>query len=210
MRTSPANRTFLSALRQRTGLVLASAKRNALRLRDDCSGLGAVEFALLAPLLLMLYISAFEVTQGFSASKRTARAAGVIADLVSQEEEVTPTTLSGMTVIANSIFAPMSTSQMSIVISGIAVDSTGKSTVSWSWTQDNSNPYKVGSTVNIPSDMAGPSSFLIRSEVTYPYKILSFMPGLLPSQTQDLTLYRQYYFRQRTGDTLPCTGCATK
>lgn len=210
MHKSSAVRTFISALRQRVAPVVSGVKHSALRLRDDCSGLGAVEFALLAPLLLMLYISAFEVTEGFSASKRTARAAGVIADLVSQEEEVTPTSLAGMTVIANSIFTPMSTSQMKIVISGIAVDAAGKSTVSWSWTQDNSNPYKPGSTVNIPSDMAGPSSFLIRSEVTYPYKILNFMPGLLPPQTQNLTLYRQYYFRQRTGDTLPCTGCATK
>lgn len=209
MRNPSPNRKTRRTMRDGAALFLHGTKTALQRLRDDCSGLGAVEFALLAPLLLMLYISAFEVTQGFDASKRTARAAGVIADLVSQEEEVTPTSLTGMTVIANSIFAPMSTSQMSIVISGIAVDAAGKSTISWSWTQNGTAPYKVGSTVNIPADMAGPSSFLIRSEVTYPYTILSFMPGLLPSQTQSLTLYRQYYFRQRTGDSLPCTGCAT-
>lgn len=243
--------------------LLQSTKRILRRFARETSGVGAVEFALLAPLLLMLYITSFELTQGLSASKRTARAAGVIADLVSQEDAVTPATLSTMASVAQSIYAPFDAANARIVVTGIAVDSKGAGTVEWSWTNDGSSPDEKGSAVTVPEalyrtgasispklsvdltqknddgtttvvgvrqiysdgtvrtvDAGSPEatssgssiatidqSFFIRAQVSYPFKLLRFMPGLLPSEIQDLTLQREYFFRQRTNEKLPCNGC---
>ena len=56
----------------------------ARRLARERKGAGAIEFAILFPVLIMLYIGAFEITIGLSVSKRVTRAAGTIADIVTQ------------------------------------------------------------------------------------------------------------------------------
>jgi Flp pilus assembly protein TadG len=182
-----------------------------LRLRalwQDRSGVGAVEFALIAPLLLCLYISAFELTIGLSMSKRTTRTASTIADLVTQQPLVTPTVLATMKDVANSLFAPYSPQNLTIKITGITIDASGNPTVAWSWDQLNARPYTVGSSVtSVPTDMRTPSTFLVRAEVSVTHKLFMVMPGLLPSQLQTITMGRQYFYRQRVGSNIPCTGC---
>ena len=85
----------------------------------DRRGAGAVEFALIAPLLLMIYITVFELTIGLSVSKRMARASGAIADLVTQQPSVTKSSLAAMINVAESIFVPYGASDISLDITGI-------------------------------------------------------------------------------------------
>jgi Flp pilus assembly protein TadG len=173
----------------------------------DRSGVGAVEFALIAPLLLCLYITAFELTIGLSVSKRTTRTASTIADIVTQQTSVTPTVLATMKDVANSIFAPYTPQNLSIKITGVTIDAAGNPTVKWSWDQLNARPYAAGSAVAVPADMRSPSTFLVRAEVSVTHQLFMVMPGLLPSQLQTITLSRQYYYRQRVGSDITCTGC---
>jgi Flp pilus assembly protein TadG len=182
----------------------------ALRLKAlwvDRRGVGGVEFALIAPLLLCLYITAFELTIGLSISKRTTRTASTIADLVTQQTAVTPTTLATMKDVANSIFVPYSPKNLSLKITGVTLDGSGNPTVAWSWDQLNGRPYAVGSPVNVPTDMRSPNTFLVRAEVSVTHQLFMVMPGLLPSQLQTITMGRQYFYRQRVGTSIDCTGC---
>jgi Flp pilus assembly protein TadG len=181
-----------------------------IRLREllsDRSGVGAVEFALIAPLLLCLYITAFELTIGLSVSKRTTRTASTIADLVTQQTSVTPTILATMKDVANSIFAPYTPQNLSIKITGVTINAAGNPTVQWSWDQANGRPYAVGTAVAVPTDMRSPSTFLVRAEISVTHQLFMVMPGLLPSSLQTITLSRQYYYRQRIGSGITCTGC---
>jgi Flp pilus assembly protein TadG len=180
------------------------------RLREllsDRSGVGAVEFALIAPLLLCLYITAFELTIGLSVSKRTTRTASTIADLVTQQTSVTPTVLATMNDVANSIFAPYTPQNLRIKITGVTINAAGNPTVQWSWDQANGRPYAVGTAVAVPTDMRSPSTFLVRAEISVTHQLFMVMPGLLPSSLQTITLSRQYYYRQRIGSGITCTGC---
>ncbi|TDK35481.1 pilus assembly protein [Rhizobium deserti] len=181
--------------------------RRIRELLADRSGVGAVEFALIAPLLLCLYITAFELTIGLSVSKRTTRTASTIADLVTQQTAVTPTVLATMKDVANSIFAPYTPQNLSIKITGVTIGTGGDPTVKWSWDQANGRPYPAGSAVAVPADMRSPSTFLVRAEVSVTHQLFMVMPGLLPSSLQTITLSRQYYYRQRVGSEITCTGC---
>lgn len=181
-----------------------------MRLRallTDRSGVGGVEFALIAPLLLCLYITAFELTIGLSVSKRTTRTASTVADLVTQQTAVTPTVLATMKDVANSLFAPYVPQGLSMKITGVMIDAAGSAKVHWSWDQANGRPYAVGSAVAVPNDMLTPSTFLVRAEVSVTHELFMVMPGLLPSSLQTITLSRQYYYRQRVGSEITCTGC---
>lgn len=181
-----------------------SRLRSVLR---DRKGAGAVEFALIVPLLLCLYITAFELTIGLSIAKRTTRSASTIADLVTQQNSVTPTWLATMTDATGAIFAPYTAQNLSIKVTGITIDSSSKATVKWSWEQASGRPYTAGSVVNMPSDMKIPSTFVVRAEVSVSHQLFMVMPGLLPSQLQTVTISRQYYYRQRVGSDLPCSLC---
>jgi Flp pilus assembly protein TadG len=177
------------------------------RFSRDERGVGAIEFAILFPVLLMLYLGAFELTVGLSASKRASRSAGSIADIISQQSSVTKSILATMPSVAGAIFAPYSTAGLTLKITGITIDASGKATVTWSWAQDGTRPYTVGSTVTLPANMNQASTFLVRSELALPYQLLSFGANFLPSGTNQITISRQYYYRQRVGTSISCSDC---
>lgn len=177
------------------------------RLRKDNRGVGAVEFALIAPLLLFLYITSFELTIGLSVSKRVTRSASTIADLVTQQSKVTTSDLQQMTSVANAIFTPYQPQNLKVKVTGVTLDASSNPTVSWSWAQDGSRPYANGSSVNVPTDMRSANTFLVRAEVSVTHQLLMFMPGLMPSNLQTITLNREFYYRQRVGTSITCDGC---
>lgn len=173
----------------------------------DRRGVGAVEFALIAPLLLSLYITSFELTIGFSVSKRVTHSADTIADLVAREASVNKAFLATMPHLAASIFVPYTAHDPSIKVTGVAIDADGNPTVAWSWQNGGGAPYAVGSPVDVPEKMRLASSFLIRSEVLVKHDLLMFMSGLVPTSLQEIPISQEFFYRQRFGDSISCTDC---
>lgn len=176
------------------------------RFVGDREGVGAIEFAILFPIMVMLYVGAVEITVGLSASKRAARAAGTIADVVTQQKSVTKSWLDDMPAVANAIFVPYATTGMTIKITGITIDAGGNATVLWSWAQDKSRPYAVNSAVTVPADIKKASSFLVRTELSYPYQLFMFTPSL-GQNASIIRLNRSYFYRQRQDENVPCSDC---
>jgi Flp pilus assembly protein TadG len=178
------------------------------RFSRDRSGIGAIEFAILAPVLLLLYLGALETTIALSVAKRASRAAGAVADIITQQTSVSKSVLATMPSAVGAIFAPYSNTGLTLKITGITIDASSKATVTWSWAQDGSTPYAKNSTpTGIPTDMNKASSFLVRTELSIPYQLLRFGPDFLPAGTNTITIARQYFYRQRTGTSIPCGDC---
>ncbi|MCM2473657.1 pilus assembly protein [Rhizobium sp. CG5] len=181
------------------------------RLKDNRDGIGGVEFALIVPLLLVVYICAFELTLGFSVAKRATRATGTIADLVAQQSSVTTTFLATMPDVAAAIFTPYDTAAdgetIDLKITGIAVDSSANPTVAWSWAADGTTPYVAGTTVSVPSDMVTADVFMVRAELSVPHTLVMYLPGAAAKETRSITIEREYFFQQRTGETIDCSDC---
>ncbi|WP_245267749.1 TadE/TadG family type IV pilus assembly protein [Rhizobium sp. 2MFCol3.1] len=177
------------------------------RLAGDRDGMGAIEFAILFPILVMLYVGAFEVTIGLSVSKRASRAAATVADVITQQQTVTKSWLSDMPNVAASIFVPYNMgNRITLKVTGIQIDASANPTVKWSWAQDNSRPYAVNAAVTVPADLKKANSFLVRSELTVPYRLFLFGPNLMPNDSI-ITISRTYYYRQRQGDNVLCSDC---
>jgi Flp pilus assembly protein TadG len=180
-------------------------------LRDllkDKRGVGAVEFALIAPILLSLYITSFEITVGLSVSKRVTRSASTIADLLTRESSVSKATLATMTAVADSILFPFAPTTKVIKVTGVKLDATGAPKVEWSWSSAGGAPYAVGTPVDVPNDMRLPDTFLIRAEVAVNHKLLMFLTGPSGTGYQDITMRREFFYRQRTGSSIPCSDCS--
>ena len=181
--------------------------RNALR---DRSGASALEFAFLAPILLAIYISSFEITTGYSVSQKTLRAAGTIADIVTRQETVNKAFLSGMIEAAEATIAPSPAPGLKLKITGVTIDSAGNAKVLWSWDENGGQPYTKGFPVFLPDDMKKADSFLVRAELSVQHTMLLFFgsPAGSETTTRTITIAREFYYRQRLGNDVPCSDCS--
>lgn len=186
---------------------IRSATALVSRLWRAREGVGAVEFALIVPILLIIYLMSFEITVAISMTRKVTHASSDIADLVTQSDKVDKAFLSTMPYVAKAIIAPYSSSGMLLKISGIQIDATPTAKIAWSWQSTGGAPYAVNSTVTIPSDLLIPNSFVVRSELSLPYSLLVYLPGMSGTQSQTLTISKVFYFRQRVGDSVACTDC---
>ncbi|MEW9617149.1 TadE/TadG family type IV pilus assembly protein [Shinella sp. S4-D37] len=181
-----------------------------LRLRrfiEDRRGVGAIEFAIVAPLLMMAYVSAFEITVAITASRKVSRASATVSDLLTQNDTTSKATLDTMKDVVAKIVAPFPLgSEYTLKITGVSVAADGKATVAWSRDQGGNAPYVKGNAVDLPSDMEDMETFIVRTELSVPYSILLLAPNL-DSNLNKITLGRTSYFRLRRGKKIDCADC---
>jgi Flp pilus assembly protein TadG len=134
------------------------------------NGLAAVEFAFVAPIMVVMFFGAIELSQGVDCRARVTDVAATASDLVAQETTVSTTDMSNVFSALNSIMYPFPPGAMRIVISSLVDDGHGNGKVAWS-DQQNSTARSVGSIVTLPAGLitAGSGSSVIMSEVTYSY-----------------------------------------
>jgi Flp pilus assembly protein TadG len=166
------------------------------RLIGDERGVSAVEFALLLPLMLTLYLGAVEVSQGIGADRKVTVTARTICDLVSQVKTIGNTDMTNALNAASSVMAPFPITNLKVTVSSIKIDANGQATVDWSDTLNGTARAK-GSTVTLPAALNVANSYLVFSEVQYSYKPVV---GYVVSGT--LTLKDQIYMRPRLSDSV--------
>ena len=187
---------IMSSAIDRTILTARRFCRPVGRLAGDERGMSAVEFAMLLPLMVTLYLGSVELSQGIAADRKVTLTTRTVADLVSQASNVTNADMTNSLNASSAVMAPYSVTNLKVVVSCISIDATGKATVSWSDTLNGTARTK-GSTVTLPAALNVPSTSLILSEVQYAYKPTI---GYLISGT--LTLKDQIYLRPRLSDTV--------
>jgi Flp pilus assembly protein TadG len=164
------------------------------RLARDERGISAVEFAMLLPLMVTLYLGAVEISQGIAADRKVTLTTRTVADLVSQVSTINNADMTNSLNAASAVMAPFASSNLKVTVSSVNIDAQGKATVAWSDTL-NGTARATGSTVTLPAALAVANSSLIWSEVQYAYKPTI---GYLISGT--LTLKDQIYMRPRLSD----------
>jgi Flp pilus assembly protein TadG len=131
-----------------------------------------------------------------------------VADLVTQQQSVTKSALAQMPSVATAIFVPYNATSLTLKITGITIDAGANAKVLWSWAQDGTVPYAKNAAVsNVPSDMKTANSFLVRTELSIPYRMFLFAPNFMPDGMRTITISRSYFYRQRQGDSIPCGDC---
>lgn len=135
----------------------------------DRRGFSAVEFAMIAPLMITIYLGSVEVTQGVAVSRKTTLVARTVADLVAQDTNVNNADMSDILAASAAVASPYSTSNLKVTVSSVKIDASGRATIDWSDSL-NGTARAVGSAVTLNAALAVPNSSLIWGEVTYNYK----------------------------------------
>jgi Flp pilus assembly protein TadG len=165
--------------------------RGVARFAKARSGLAAVEFAMLLPIMMTLYLGCVEITTAVATQRKVTLTAHALADLPSQFTAVTNADMTNILNAASDIIAPYTAAQLKSVVSELSIDANGQATVVWSDTL-NGTARTVGTVVGIPANLAVPNTYLLLGEAQYGYT-----PSYGYVVTGTLTLSDQIYMRPR-------------
>ena len=143
-------------------------RRSALDLLEDCRGIAATEFAVIVPVMLLMFFGLVEFSSGVAVDRKVTLMARTLSDLTSQSISVDGTALNNFFAASTGIMTPYSPTPTKSTITELWVDpSTLKARVQWS---QGTAPRATSSTVTIPTALAVGGTYLIFSEVSYLYK----------------------------------------
>lgn len=141
-----------------------------MRFLRDRGGAAAVEFALIAPLMLLMYFGMAELTQGLLANRRAGHVTAALGDLVAQYQTLTQAQVEDIFTISNELMKPFPASSMSMRVTSIAIDADGKATASWSLTGGAKTITAMGKDATVtdaPADLVVPGEALVRADTEY-------------------------------------------
>ncbi|WP_168990368.1 TadE/TadG family type IV pilus assembly protein [Aureimonas flava] len=180
--------------------------------RHDISGAGAVEFAMVVPVLLLLLLGGTELGVGLTTDRKVKAAAGAAVDLASQSLELTDSDLRKLLGIARGTLAPYSIKPLEMRLTQIKVGEDGEGTVDWSCPTTGYEKLAKGTTVTIPPEFSAVAKQQIANVLT---KNHPWLKNKFSQTSQDVAVYiirgeARYHLQPVTGqvfgDAITLTG----
>src|SRR5471032_2500781 len=170
------------------------------KIARDQRGVSAVEFALLAPMMIGLYLGCVEISQGVAADRKTSLVSAALANLTAQVSTISSTDMTNILDASSAIIQPYSASLLKMTVTCLKIDANKNVTVKWSVTRGGTA--NTGS-MSIPTALAVANTYLILSEASYAYT-----PIVGVTITGTLTLSDKMYMSPRiTAPTYGATTC---
>jgi len=142
------------------------ARRSALDLSDDCRGLAAIEFAMIVPVMLVLFFGVVEFSSGVAVDRKVTIMARTLSDLTSQNISVTTTQLNNIFNASTGIMTPYAATPVNARIVELYIDA--NLAVQQIWTATSGTTPPTGA-VTVPTALKIAGTYLIYSEVSYKY-----------------------------------------
>lgn len=187
------------------------------RFARDRRGVAGLEFALIAPILILLWLGSIEVTGGADVNKNLGRATSMVADLVTQQQTITQTQISGIMDIGRATLLPYQRDTPQITITAINVSSAGAATVAWSRRRVNgadTTPFQPGTAVALDANLLIPGTSVIRVQMNIAYvPIIAWtIAGHVDTAAGDnvvgLSMAKTSFGRVRQGGAVACSNCS--
>jgi Flp pilus assembly protein TadG len=166
-------------------------------------GTAAVEFALILPLMVLVYVGSVEGSALISMDRRVQLVAGALGDLVARADTSLPAdTLTDYFQASGGIMTPYPVQKLSQVVTQVEVLSDGSAKVVWSrqyvdGKHDAGTQYLKDAAYELPDEMTNVArgNFVIVAETTY-----SYLPLYGIVFEQPVRLHRQNFFMPRFGN----------
>ena len=180
------------------------------RWRRDRRGVSAVEFAFIAPLLILSYFGVAELCGALLAQRKAGHVASEIGDLVAQTGPSQTLAMSDFTnfwSVGGAVMYPLSPTPLKIRLTSINADSTGK-VFKVGWSEDNGaglTKYPVGTdlTSSVPAGVIQANGSIIKAETVYTYT----SPVAIVVKTA-IPFSSTFYLSPRQTTVIPCPTCS--
>ncbi|MEZ5970768.1 MAG: TadE/TadG family type IV pilus assembly protein [Hyphomonadaceae bacterium] len=173
--------------------------RNLRRFARETKGLAALEFAIIAPLLMVpLLLGSVDLIDVMGANKRAQNAASSLADVVARDTEISNSEITNLWRALDVLMYPNEAGSMEIRVSSISIVNASTARVVWSEGHGGMTARTANSTVTLDSRMMNPGTSIIMVESVYKYDApLGFLFQNQVRMTHDA------YRRSRLVDPIP-------
>ena len=191
-----------------TAALRLRARIHALRHRWRDDGVAAIEFALIVPMVAVMFIGAVELSQALTTDRRVTQVANATADLVARSEsKISQSEITDIMQAGSYIVAPYNQNPLRITLRNVTSSPSDAGITKQSWTCAFNG---TGSTLacecsdmtyNLPSGLVSTNDSVVISQAVYDYKPLVFdyfmKKGAPPSSTGTYTLSETVYLKPR-------------
>jgi Flp pilus assembly protein TadG len=180
-----------------------SFQQASKRLLRDRSGVSAIEFVLLFPILVTMMAGTVDIGQALTVSRKMNQIASTLGDMTSQQATWKAADIDAIVAGAATIIDPYSKTGVKIELAILDIDASLKAKVNWSRGYNTPALIKgVASPVAIPTNIAQSGVQLIAVRATYslqtPFtKLLTPVTGVTAYNYE-----KTYIMRPRTGETI--------
>jgi Flp pilus assembly protein TadG len=148
----------------------------------DCRGVAATEFAMIVPIMLLLFFGTVEVSSLFAIQRKVTLVVHAASDLTSQSlDSINAVDMQNVFAASGAIMLPYSLTPLTATVSEVFIDKNKIAKIQWSQsatvTMDGSptaalqqSSHKRNDTVAVPEGLLIPNTWLIWSEVSYDYE----------------------------------------
>ena len=164
-------------------------------------GVAAVEFALILPFLMVLYMGSLEVSQIVSVDRKMSAVVGALGDLVSRTDgDLATATLADYFTAVGLIMTPYSAGSLKQLVTLVYVDDNGDTNVEWSVGYNGATAKTANTTYAIPSELIAiaADTYIVVSEAQLPYQ-----PWGGYVFDTSINLYQQYFYFSRFDADIP-------
>jgi len=160
----------------------------------DRRGASALEFALIVPALIVIYVGVAEMGNALTIYRRASMVASTAADLTAQVRSLSKSDIADIQAAASSILTPYPTSPLKIVLTSVVADDKNRGTVDWSCANKGS-ARSQGAGYPVPAGLTEADSSVIVAEVTYHFTPLLGLTNIFSLGSFDMA--RTFYTRPR-------------
>ncbi|MDE2228687.1 MAG: pilus assembly protein [Alphaproteobacteria bacterium] len=165
--------------------------RRLYRLIRHQDGAALVEFALILPIMITLFMGAFEVTRVVAADMRLANAAQSVADMIAQQSNITSTMMTNFCNGGQLAMTPLSGTSLKVAVAEVTNTGSGR-VVDWNDTTCNTATTISGATTLATSLVPNTNDSVVIVQATYSYTS-PFSYVLAKSYTLTQTAYQRPY-----------------
>lgn len=147
---------------------IARFATHGLKLGKNEDGISAIEFALVAPFLALLYFGCIELSLMMQTDRRVTSAASTMGDLVARASVMSDSDIADVFQASRMIFEPSPMAHARLRVSSL-IDDAGTIIVDWSDANANWTAHAPGTAMTVPANLVPPGGSVIYAEVEYDY-----------------------------------------
>lgn len=144
-------------------------------------GVAAVEFALIVPIMSVMFIGAVELSQAITVDRRVSQIASSTADLVARaENQISNTEIGDIMKVGGYIMEPYTQTPLQIIMRNVTSSPSSATATKQSWTCTYTGATKsqtctcTNVAYTLPPNLVGTNDSVVISEVSYSYTPLVF------------------------------------
>lgn len=141
------------------------------------SGVASIEFAMVVPLMVMMFVGTVELSQAITVDRRVNQVASSTADLIARTKTTTVSDLNGTMDVIDELMKPYSHTPLKLTITNVIASTSDETNTVVCWShnyQGGVGNYSQGSSFTLPTGVVEKGESVLVAEISYTYTPLIF------------------------------------